>query len=76
MHYVIVDNPPTDEQVAAAVELRDTLRTSLDGSLCVLKFAGDTPPVFEAETILTHAQALALMQSEAWQKDIVPEGGE
>mgnify|MGYP001189873141 CR=1 FL=1 len=70
--YVIVDNPPTDEQIAESIELRETLRASLDGSKCVLKFQGDTPPAFVGETILEHAEAFALMQTEAWQENAIP----
>ena len=70
-HYVIVDNPPTDEQIDAAIERRETLRTSLDETKCVLKFSGNTPPVFSSETILTHEEAYALMQTGEWQTNII-----
>ncbi len=71
--YVIVDNPPTDEQIEAAIEERGTLRVSLDDTKCVLKFTGSTPDVFRLETILTHEQAVATMQTAEWQENIIKE---
>ena len=70
--YVIVDNPPTDEQMEASIELRETLRKSLDDSLCVLKFSGATPSVFAQHTILSHEEAFLLMQTSEWQENMIP----
>ena len=70
--YVIVDNPPTDEQMEASIELRETMRKSLDDSLCVLKFSGATPSVFAQHTILSHEEAFLLMQTSEWQENMIP----
>jgi hypothetical protein len=67
MTYCVISFPPTAEQYAAAVESASTVRVSLDGATCVLKWPGPTPPAFAGLPTLTHVEALALMSTEAWQ---------
>ena len=72
--YCIVAYPATDEQYDAAVESATTVRVSLDGTECILKWAGSTPPPFVGLPLLTHAEAFALMQTSFWQVDSPPGG--
>ena len=70
--YCIVPHPATPERYAEAIESEATVRVSLDGSECVLKWSGSTPPAFAGLPTLTHAEALVLMQTAAWQDDAPP----
>jgi len=70
--YCIVNHPATAAQYEQAIESEGTVRRSLDGSECVLKWSGSTPPAFAGLPTLTHAEALALMQTAAWQDDVPP----
>jgi len=72
LNYCVVDYPATPEQYEQAIEEEATVRTSLDESQCVLKWSGATPPAFSGLPSLTHAEAVALMQTPAWQDDAPP----
>ncbi len=75
--YLVRDWPQLDEVWSLVKESASTSRRSVDGSQVVLKFDGPTPPEFEGDTLMTHEQALALMDTEAWKHpDPDPEDGE
>mgnify|MGYP003662224807 CR=1 FL=1 len=61
--YMIVGIGDLDEWLARADCVTQTARTSLDGSLAIVKLSA------QADGSLTHAQALALVQTDAWQGD-------
>jgi len=44
----------------------EDLRTSLDGTLAVLKWIGEDPPVFDGETKYTHTEILTEMAGANW----------
>ena len=44
----------------------DTLRKSLDGTLAILKWGGDTPSVFNGMTQYSHAQILSILSGSSW----------
>ena len=46
-----------------------TLRKSLDGTLAILKWDGDTPSVFNGMTQYSHAQILSILAGAAWSSD-------
>lgn len=73
--YCIVDYPPSTEQYDAAVESSDTVRKSLDGTKCVLKWAGETPAPFDGLPTMVHSEAVAAMSTPEWSAP-EPEGGE
>ena len=74
--YCIVDYPPTGEQYDAAVESESTVRKSLDGSKCVLKWRGETPGAFSGLTTFTHSEILPIMHSSEWSSpELHPIGG-
>jgi hypothetical protein len=70
--YCVVSYPATADQYEQAIEEESTVRVSLDQQDCILKWSGSTPPAFSGFPIMTHAEALALMQSPAWQDDVHP----
>ena len=70
--YCVVSYPATAEQYAQAIEEEATVRISLDGGQCILKWRGATPPAFAGLLTLAHPAALALMQTAAWQDDAPP----
>jgi len=72
MTYCVVSYPATAEQYGQAIEEEATVRISLDESQCILKWRGATPPAFAGLLTLTHAAALALMHTAAWQDDTPP----
>ena len=43
-----------------------TLRKTLDGTLAILKWDGDTPSVFNGMTIYSHAQILTILAGSDW----------
>jgi len=43
-----------------------TLRKSLDGTLAILKWDGDTPSVFSSMTIYNHNQILTILNGSDW----------
>tara|TARA_R110002012_G_scaffold317513_1_gene534156 strand:+ start:354 stop:602 length:249 start_codon:yes stop_codon:yes gene_type:complete len=57
-------------------EAKDTLKYSLDGTLFIVKWDGATPSSIEAisseykSALLTHSQAVVLMDTSAWQTPI------
>ena len=71
-HWVIITlSDYTDEQLEELME--DTiqnnpanLRKSLDDTLAILKWDGDTPSVFSSMTIYTHAQIRSILSGAAW----------
>jgi len=72
--YCVVIYPATPEQYEQAIEEEATVRVSLDGQSCILKWSGATPPAFSGLPVMDHAEALALMQTAAWQDDVPPGG--
>lgn len=68
--YCIVANPPTGAQYEAAIESPETVRTSLDDTLAVLKWTGPTPAAFDGLPTLDHAGALAIMATPEWLEPI------
>ena len=42
------------------------LRKSLDGTLAILKWDGDTPSVFSSMTIYSHSQILTILRGSDW----------
>jgi len=70
--YCVVSYPATDAQYEQAIEDAGTVRVSLDGQDCILKWLGPTPPAFFGFPVMSHAEALALMKSAAWQDDVPP----
>jgi len=73
INYVVVDFPATAEQYAAVVETEESCRRSIDGTLCVLKWRGETPPPFEPFSPMTHSEALSLMATSEWSAPFPPE---
>ena len=43
-----------------------TLRKSLDGTLAILKWDGDTPSVFNGMTQYSHTQILTILKGSDW----------
>ena len=43
-----------------------TLRKSLDGTLTILKWDGDTPSVFDGMTTYNHAQIRSILHGSDW----------
>ena len=61
----------TDEQleelVSNAIQSSlSTLRKSLDGTLAILKWDGDTPTVFNGMTQYSHAKNLTILRGSEW----------
>jgi hypothetical protein len=65
--YCIVPAPATDARYEAAIESSTTARVSLDGTLCILKWRGAIPAAFDGLATMNHAEAIAEMQTAAWQ---------
>ena len=59
--YMVVSIGDLDEWLARADCVTETARTSLDGSLAIVKLSA------QADGSMTHAQALALVQTDDWQ---------
>ena len=72
--YCVVSYPATAAQYEQAIEEESTVRVSLDDQYCILKWIGATPPAFSGFPIMTHAEALELMQTAEWQDDAPPGG--
>ena len=66
--YVIVNvSDVTDEMISSAIQTGvNTLRKSLDGTLAILKWDGDTPTVFNGMTQYSHAQILTILKGSDW----------
>ena len=61
----------TQEMVDACIQSRlDTVRHSVDGTKCVLKWQGDTPAALDGYPQLPHQATLALMSTPPWVHDI------
>ena len=61
----------TDEQLEELVSnaiqsSSSTLRKSLDGTLAILKWDGDTPSVFSSMTTYNHNQILTILNGSDW----------
>ena len=61
----------TDEQLQKLVDNAiqssvDTLRKSLDSTLAILKWDGDTPDVFDGMTTYNHAEILTELAKSTW----------
>ena len=71
-HWVIITlSDYTDEQLQELVDNAiqssvDTLRKSLDSTLAILKWDGDTPSAFSSMTIYNHAQILTILRGSDW----------
>ena len=71
-HWVIITlSDYTDEQLQELVDNAiqtsiNTLRKSLDGTLAILKWDGDTPSAFSSMTIYNHAQILTILRGSDW----------
>ena len=71
-HWVIITiSDYTDDQlqelVGNAIQSGvSTLRKSLDGTLAVLKWDGDTPSVFNGMDSYSHAQILTILAGSDW----------
>ena len=51
----------------SAIEgLSNNIRKSLDSTLAILKWDGDTPSVFSSMTIYNHNQILSILSGAAW----------
>jgi hypothetical protein len=64
----------TDEQLEELVSnaiqsSSSTLRKSLDGTLAILKWDGDTPSAFNGMTQYSHAQILTILKGSDWTSD-------
>jgi len=64
----------TDEQLEELVSnaiqsSSSTLRKSLDGTLAILKWDGDTPSAFSSMTIYNHNQILTILKGSDWTSD-------
>ena len=63
----------TDDQLETlclnAIQSPNSLRKSLDGTLAILKWDGDTPSVFNGMTQYSHAQILSILSGAAWSSD-------
>ena len=56
-----------EELVSNAIQSSlSTLRKSLDGTLAILKWDGDTPTVFNGMTQYRHAQILTILRGSDW----------
>ena len=75
-HWVIITlSDYTDEQLEELME--DTiqnnpanLRKSLDDTLAILKWDGDTPSVFSSMTIYNHTQILTILRGSDWSESL------
>ena len=61
----------TDEQLEELVSnaiqsSSSTLRKSLDGTLAILKWDGDTPSAFNGMTQYSHAQIRSILSGSSW----------
>ena len=71
-HWVIITlSDYTDDElqelVANAIQTSiSTLRKSLDGTLAILKWDGDTPSVFNGMTQYSHNQILTILNGSDW----------
>ena len=71
-HWVIITladytDDQLEELVGNAIQSGvSTLRKSLDGTLAILKWDGDTPSVFNGMTIYSHAQILTILAGSDW----------
>ena len=71
-HWVIItlsnySNDELQELVENAIQTSiNTLRKSLDGTLAILKWDGDTPSAFSSMTIYNHNQILSILSGAAW----------
>jgi len=71
-HWVIITiadytDDQLEELVGNAIQSGvSTLRKSLDGTLAILKWDGDTPSVFSSMTIYSHSQILTILRGSDW----------
>ena len=72
MTYVIIPTAElTQQMVDDCVETTiDTVRKSVDTTLCVLKYNGDKPASIAAYTDYTHEQILVEMAKPEWSPDL------
>ena len=64
--YFIRPWPQPEEIWDLVKESAGTSRRSVDGSHVVLKFDGPTPPELIGDTLMSHTEALALMNTPEW----------
>ena len=65
----------TDEQLQGLVDSAiqtsiETLRKSLDDTKAILKWDGDTPPLFNGMTTYTHEEILTILRGSDWTEPI------
>ena len=71
-HWVIITlsdytNDQLGELVVNTIQSSiDTLRKSLDGTLAILKWDGDTPSVFDGMTSYGHSEILTILRGSDW----------
>ena len=71
-HWVIITlSDYTDDELQELVNNAiqtsiNTLRKSLDGTLAILKWDGDTPSAFSSMTIYNHNQILTILRGSDW----------
>lgn len=57
----------SDEMIEPCLQSsQDTVRKSIDGSKCLLKWEGNTPSIFSEETIYTHSEILEVLSGSEW----------
>ena len=68
--YIVINlSDVTDEMIDNALESRDSLRLSLDGSKTILKWDGETPDCFDGINTYTHTEILEELAKSDWSKD-------
>ena len=73
--YATIPYPPDPELWAEVVEEDATCRKSLDGTLVLVKWDGETPAPLVGVTTYDHAEILAIMATPAWSLPLPPEEG-
>lgn len=72
MKYIIVDHPPSQEELDAVVENSTSdIRTNLAGTKCVLKYPWPKPATFINETEYTLSEIKVELEKEEWKSEDV-----
>ena len=64
--YAIVSYPPSAEIWDSVIESPESHRRSVDGTLVVVKWEGETPAPLTGETIYTNSEVLAVLSGPDW----------
>ena len=64
--YATIPYPPAAEVWPLVLEDADSCRKSLDGSLVLVKWDGDTPAPLAGVTVYDHAAILTLLNGTDW----------